>query len=161
MKYQKLGESTMKIKRNKDDTLQLELSPIFIAKDTINNPTKLHTTLFAELLHHELHKTTLKVIKGTNSVNAGIQLEEAIVHSITNDWAREIAKKDKRKINSKVIEKDLHPAMFENERYSLYPILYNEIFLKHSGLPVRKQILKEYKNDPLLMYRAFLAKVKN
>lgn len=148
-----LGESNMDV-INDGKSLEVRQTPILIARRNVDSLAKLYTTLFAEVLHHELHPTTLNLMQNRGSVDAGILAEEAVVHNITMDWVRELSV-HMDNIDVADIE-DLHKAMQQNPRYSLYKPLYDSVFSKSYGLSLRKDLLNAYMDKPELVYRAII-----
>ena len=146
---------------NQDNSISITSSRIYLSENSIQSENQLYISLFAEMLHQELRGATIRTISETNgNIQNAVKLEEAIVHNIVFDWAKEMARNDPSKFNQQTIQIDLENSIMDTPRYSWFGILQNALFSSNSGLKLRKKVLKEYRTNPIRWHRTFVEKEK-
>ncbi len=144
---QSKGESSIKVRREKNGKINVEKGDILIDESIIPSEDTIYYTLFSEVLHKELHGITIELARNNISLDNAVKMEEAIVHNVAyqNSLGRDFD------------AKSFHIShMDDNGKYEFYRIINDNIFPKNNTLKKRQELIFVYQNSPERVLNATL-----
>lgn len=141
------GESSIKVRKEKNGKINVEKGDILIDESIIPSEDTLYYTLFSEILHKELHGITIELARENRSLDNVVKMEEAIVHNVAYQ----------NSIERNFDAQSFHIShMNNNGQYEFYRIINDNIFPKNNTLKKRQELIFVYQNSPERVLNATL-----